>query len=141
MWYDEHDMGINIQQSMIDGIKNSKVVLVCLDQTYQTRANCLFELEEAFKAENDPSVDVTIVALVIDKDIFSWANDEIKNKCNLQYKMFLDISKVYEPDDGRWDKSSWEGNIEPTKEMKSELGAEVGKLVVRLRQLNCHPSS
>jgi hypothetical protein len=139
VWYDEHDMGVYLDQSMINGIRNSKIVLICLDEIYQTRQNCLFELDEAFKAQQDPDIDVKIVTLVLSKDVFIWASPEVQLKCDLSKTMFFDISKVYEPDHGRWNKSSWEGSDDPTMEMKAELGKEIGKLIVRLRQLNCYP--
>ena len=59
--------------------------------------------------------------------------------CDLSNKMYIDISKVYEPDDGRWDKSDWETLDQPSKAMKDELAGKVGHLIHRLKQLDCHP--
>ena len=46
VWYDQNDMGNNIPKSMSEGIRNSKIVLVCANSTYQGRPNCMFELRE-----------------------------------------------------------------------------------------------
>jgi hypothetical protein len=35
VWYDQADMGLDLTESMIRGVENSKVVLVCLNQFYQ----------------------------------------------------------------------------------------------------------
>ena len=53
-WFDEDDMGIHLDGSMVSGIDNARVVLVCLTQKYcdrigdatsdmSTRSNCLKE--------------------------------------------------------------------------------------------------
>ncbi len=47
VWYDENDLGYDLKKSMKDGIEKSTVVLVCLNQTYENRENCMFELKHA----------------------------------------------------------------------------------------------
>ena len=44
VWYDQNDMGYNLQESMRSGIANSTVVIACIDKVYQERPNCLFEI-------------------------------------------------------------------------------------------------
>lgn len=140
VFYDEHDMGANIQQSMYNGVRKSSVVLICLNKDYQNRPNCMFELNEAYAASQDPSLNVKIVLLVLEKDVFTWATPDVKTKCNLQYNMFVDISGVYEPSHGRWNKDSWGPVDSPTPEMTKALAAEMGKLVKRIKQDDCYPS-
>lgn len=49
IWFDENEMGYNLDNSMKEGIDNSTVVLVCLDKKYEDSKNCMFELSEAKK--------------------------------------------------------------------------------------------
>jgi hypothetical protein len=39
VWYDQNDMGLEIKDSMITGIKNSRIVIACVDSRYQEREN------------------------------------------------------------------------------------------------------
>ena len=49
VWYDKANMGHDMDQSMVDGIKNSKIVIACTSSKYQERPNCMFELRENAK--------------------------------------------------------------------------------------------
>ena len=75
VWYDLNDMGYDLQKSMREGIANSKAVLACINEVYQGRVNCMFELEEAakFKAAGTKP----LIALFIQSEPFSWASAEV----------------------------------------------------------------
>jgi serine/threonine protein kinase len=89
VWYDQNDMGSDLQHSMRSGIENSKVVIACLNSKYQSRENCLFELRYAAGlAPVKP-----IVTLVIEENPFSWASPEILEICQLKQKLFVDLSR------------------------------------------------
>jgi hypothetical protein len=88
VWYDQLDMRHDLDGSMKCGIQNSNVVLVCLNKAYQERVNCMKELRWA------ASFGKEMVVLVIEKDVFTWANDEVKGLCKLSTKMFVDISDL-----------------------------------------------
>jgi serine/threonine protein kinase len=47
VWYDMQEMGYNLKESMHRGIVNSCVVVACINQTYQSRPACMFEIEDA----------------------------------------------------------------------------------------------
>ena len=47
MWYDQVEMGWNLEKSMNDGVKRSSVMLACVDKGYQDRPNCMLELRAA----------------------------------------------------------------------------------------------
>jgi serine/threonine protein kinase len=49
VWYDMTDMGHDLKESMIQGIENSKVILVCLNRHYATRDHCLLNYEKPRK--------------------------------------------------------------------------------------------
>ena len=88
VWFDQNEMGYDLQHSMRAGIANSKVVVVCASKEYQKRPNCMFELDEARRAGK------LVVVLVIDENIFNWANVEMKTKCELSTKMFVGDENV-----------------------------------------------
>ena len=85
VWYDQNDMGFNIDSSMRDGVLQSKVFLCCFNRTYETRPNCLFELEQCTRRQPDKPV----VALVMD-DMFDRSNPwNVKQECKTMLKMGL----------------------------------------------------
>jgi serine/threonine protein kinase len=77
VWYDQNDMGHNMEESMRQGIERSTVVVACVSRHYQTRPNCMFELKEATIC-NKP-----ILLLSLESDLMSWASDELKQLCQL----------------------------------------------------------
>lgn len=90
VWYDESYMGYDLQKSMREGIANSDVVVACISTTYQDSKNCMFELNETLHMTPTKSV----IALVTEPMPFNWANDELKTKCQLSTKMFVDLSEL-----------------------------------------------
>ena len=48
-----HAVRFDLLGSMRKGIASSKIVLACLNETYQTRENCMFELREAHQRHPD----------------------------------------------------------------------------------------
>ena len=90
MWYDQAEMGWDLTKSMNDGVKHSKVMLACVDKGYQDRPNCMLELRAAkvvVLTEGNPISWGSVVG---------WANDEMKDLCDFQKKMFVDLSKLAE---------------------------------------------
>lgn len=85
---------------MSQGLANSSVMLLCADDLYQTKPNCLFELREAYRMGK------IILLVTLKEDVFSWASPEMKDKCNIIGKMFVDISAVAQLDWGRDDGKS-----------------------------------
>ena len=99
MWYDQAEMGWDLTKSMNDGVKRSKVMLACVDKGYQDRPNCMIELRAA-KALVDPVKPVVVVLTegnpISWGSVVGWANDEMKDLCDFQKKMFVDLSKLAE---------------------------------------------
>ena len=98
MWYDQAEMGWDLTKSMNDGVKRSKVMLACVDKGYQDRPNCMLELRAA-KALVDPVKPVVVVLTEGNPTswgttVVGWANDEMKDLCDFQKKMFVDLSKL-----------------------------------------------
>ena len=116
VWLDQNEMGYDLQNSMRAGIANSKAVVVCASREYQSRPNCLFELEEAKKMGK------LVIILVIDENIFSWASDDFKAKCDIKTKKFVgdeNVNGVYSgvsslTTAAAWDEEETSGG--PTKE-------------------------
>lgn len=88
VWYDQHEMGHDLKKSMVNGIKNCKVFLACVNSAYQSRENCMFELEEA------KSIPGKIVVTVITEDEpLSWADERMTELCDFQSQMCVNISQ------------------------------------------------
>jgi hypothetical protein len=120
VWYDQLDMGHDLDGSMKGGISNSNIVLVCLNKSYQERPNCMKELRWAVSFAKE------IVVLVIEKDVFSWANEEVKCLCKLSTKMFVDISDL--------STLSWEGGDVPLAKLAQSLSPLV-KILEELKHI------
>jgi hypothetical protein len=88
VWYDMNNMGHDLILSMVNGIKNSKIFICCLNQLYQTRENCLFELRKAVE------INKTILTISLDSDLFVWSTPEVKDLCQISTKLFIDISNI-----------------------------------------------
>jgi serine/threonine protein kinase len=131
VWYDQKDMGHDLQQSMKTGILTSDIFLVCLDKLYQTRENCLFELRWA--AENKKERIVVIVLEAFPPEDY-WVNEEVKELCQLNHHMYIDLSELR-----HW---SWKGeDVEKLNENKKILKEKLEPLIQLFMGLNCHPSS
>jgi serine/threonine protein kinase len=107
VWYDMNDMGYDLQASMKRGIANSSVVLICANSFYQSRTNCMFELNEAHATGK------RILTLVVEENPFDWANEDILNKCQLKAAPFADIGHIA--------KLEWDADDGPTDEMITQL--------------------
>lgn len=119
------EMGHDLQESMKKGIANSKVVVVCINKTYQDRPNCMYELEEAHKNAS------TIVPIILDSKPTIWANDRVQDICNFSECPYCDLSELARLD--------WSADDGPTDEMLNKLKLKVELLRVLLEQHNCHP--
>ena len=130
VWYDENEMGWDLKKSMQEGITNSKVVLVCLNQAYEASKNCMHELIESSK------IDKTIFTLATEAEPLTWAGKntkygDVKALCQLESYMFIDIGKICEH-------PSWNSPPVDTT-LLCELKNEVDKLVKYFKGVNCRP--
>jgi hypothetical protein len=126
VWYDQNEMGYNLDHSMLTGIRNSKIVVVCLSRIYQERANCLKELEWAAK-EGKP-----VVILLLESGIQSWISEPVLKACSLS-NMYVDLSESFT----RW-------SVSPESELIAweitKLRADLAKVFPLLFELGCSPS-
>ena len=124
--YDQNEMGLDLKKSMADGIINSKVFLACVNSSYQTRANCMFELREAKAAKKE------IIALPIESNPLSWCNAELNKICAFADRMYVDL--------GGLASMEWEREEGPSVEMLSQLHAAIRPLISLLNRVGCSPS-
>ena len=140
VWYDENDMGYDLQASMQDGIRKCKVFLCCLNSTYESRDNCMFELRETRRLHPDKPV----VTLLLQnpfgdpsKDPGAWdAKQETRDLLNFKGAMFCDLSKSVAVNE-RFKPSHADG---PTPELLKELAVALAPLVKILKSVNCTPT-
>lgn len=92
-----HLSGYDLQLSMSEGLEKSSVVLVCADDLYQNKPNCMYELREAYRMGK------MILLVTLKGDVFTWASPEMKEKCDIANKMFVDMGDVAQQDWGRDD--------------------------------------
>jgi len=130
VWYDQNDMGYDLSASMREGILQSKVVLACVDSCYQSRPNCMFELNYA-KDLTDPSKPV--VTVLTEGNVFEWGNKELLRLCEVSTKMYVDLGDVAA-------QAGWSSAQGPTHEMIKELITATEPLIKILHNLNCRPS-
>jgi hypothetical protein len=132
VWYDLNEMGYDFKKSMQDGIANSRVVLVCLNQHYLTRSNCIFELKEASKQNK-----VIIPLILEDKFLLNLADvsgDPI-SILDFSNKMFVDIGGYAE-----------KFKVGEAERVFTDVSDDVGfkskiELLLRLlKNVNCCPS-
>ena len=127
VWYDVNEMGYDLQKSMRDGITNSRVVLVCASQTYQTRENCMFELQEAVSSEKQ------LLTVILDQNPFNWASRELTDLCQLKSKLFISIAEFENED--------WTSDDSPSPELLQRLRLALEPLVkVLINDFSCKPS-
>lgn len=129
VWYDQHEMGHDLQRSMREGIARSKVLLACINSIYQSRPNCMFELQEA-KSMTPAKV---IVALSTEAEPLTWASTKLVDLCDLQRNMFVDIGAVAKEWDGV-------GDSGPSTEMIKKLRLALEPLVKVLSTVGCAPA-
>ena len=142
VWYDKHNMGYDLIESMIVGIKKSYLTIACVDPLYQTRPNCLFELDNVVKW-NKPVITVLIVS-----NAATWVQDtatlvdgttraglkDLHNK-SARAGTCVDLGVLaalpgWEEDGG--------GNT--TEDMIRQLEAAAAPLLQMLEKLGCKPS-
>jgi serine/threonine protein kinase len=96
VWYDEKEMGFDLDSSMREGIEKSEVVLCCANSLYQSRSNCMFEVEQAVAKKK------TVVAVLLENPFQnnSWAttrgpvpvDSKLSDALAFKKKLFVDIS-------------------------------------------------
>jgi hypothetical protein len=129
VWYDQNEMGLNLQASMVQGIGNSKVVIVCADSTYQSRPHCLFELSEARKLPDKPTI-----TLVIEPDPLSWATEAMTDLCRFETQQFVDISELRSLHSRSGDDAMLNSKFQ------TDLKQAMDPLIRLLRSVDCLPS-
>ena len=131
VWYDQNNMSHDLATSMQKGIDASKLTLVCVDEGYQTSANCMYELKHARKIDEPLHAPKPTLTLVIEENPFSWMNPELQDLCELKNKLFVDMS-VLAADVG------WQDA--PSESLLLELRKASEALIKLLGELNCLPS-
>jgi len=132
VWYDQFNMGHDLRESMENGIARSHLVLFCINSAYQDSKNCMFELTTA--TEKFP--DKKRITLVLESNVFSWANEQLSSLCEIQSKLWFDLSTALEA--GNWESQ----DTAPTDEMHQKLVDVIKPLILALRSEEfCCPRS
>jgi DnaJ-class molecular chaperone/serine/threonine protein kinase len=125
VWYDMNEMGHDLCESMIKGITNSKVVLVCLNSLYMNRENCLFELNEA-KRQNK-----VILTLIIESGV-QYLQHEVTELCQLKRKFWIDVGAIAVLQD-------WYNGKPIRSTLLTELNHNMEPLFHLLKKVSCLP--
>ena len=136
VWYDENEMGWNLDKSMRDGVGQSKVFLCCFNSTYETRANCLLELKECVKVYPDKPVITLMMEDPWDKSTTWKVKQEFKDMLDFNKKMFCPIHEV--ASNMAWGNPSTKDCI-PDALMK-EMAKALQPMVKILADVKCLPS-
>ena len=135
-------MDWDVDRTMKECVKMSKVVLACISADYEKSKNSMLELSHAFSTSETP-----IVILSTDLNPFAWAGTnttygDLKQMCGIngQGKLFIDIGRISAYPD--WLLPNGDANPNPPQHYLDELHASLFELVKLLQgpQLNCHPS-
>ena len=102
------------------------------------------------KHARDAAVNKPVLTIFIVEKPFDWANDEIKDLCQITSKKFVDIGAfAKDPCSGTRGALStlfsssvdpWEAKDGPTVEMINQLGKELEPVLTLLGELHCRPS-
>ena len=63
---------------------------------------------------------------------FHWANDEMKELCELSSKMYVNLGQLAQ--------ANWEADEGPTPAMLADLSTQLGEVVRLLELLGCRPA-
>ena len=93
-WFDEHNMGANLTESMIKGIDGSKCIIVFITERYGQRlqdmnTNCSKEFRYAIDKKD---VNTEIIPVVLDEHMTDQENWEGHLKFHLGPLLFIDMS-------------------------------------------------
>lgn len=136
VWYDQNEMGYDLQASMREGIAKSTIVLVCVNSTYQSRQNCMFELKETARLHPNKK----IVSLILESRT-TWAPSmEMDSILKFNNHMYCDISGVAA--DPLW---KMRDHLTPDlqiqfKKLIGDLALATQPLVNILNNVQCMPS-
>ena len=133
VWYDQVDMGHNISLSMLDGIKNSAVVLACVDEAYQSRLNCMYELK------NTRDMSKPLITVLTQSNVSVWGSIELKSICQVGTATIIDLASLATKDgwtrpDGAPD--DWK----VSDALLDELKMEAEPIIRLLEAKGCKPS-
>lgn len=131
VWYDLDDMPHHLTDGMSAGINRSQLLVACINQVYQDRVNCQFELQEATRFGK------TIITVVLEENPVHWANDIIRTYCNIANLRYIDISEV--ASQACWEEAFVNHTDPPTDQMNI-LSSKADELIRLLGTLNCHPT-
>lgn len=130
VWYDQNQMGNNLQESMKEGIQNSAVVIACVNSIYEKSINCKYELEVAVQL-NKP-----IITIMLENPWGSWSmSDDVKKAIgfpNMKYCELWDIAS-----DDHWKPYFPE---EPDQQLLGQVRDKLQAIVPILNDTNCKPS-
>jgi hypothetical protein len=140
VWFDLENMGHDLNKSMIDGVKNSKVFLACLSRSYFKSKNCKKELKAAVKNHK------IIICLIVDEFDPSKPIDWIPKKYLIKYHIrnyiYLNLSEIkrnYQWELHRLDNSSNFMKTDEEKKKQLALWDEIKKLFRFLRDYGIYP--
>jgi hypothetical protein len=139
VWYDQVNMGLQLRQSMRDGIARSKVFVAGINALYQSRANCKFEFLEAANTGKP------MLAIVLEDigDLWGQPNkpwklsQELKDAFAFKTTMYHDISKI--ASDPIWEECD-DKNEDPPSDKLEELNKSLETFVSLLVKGNFLPS-
>lgn len=132
VWLDDTDMKNQMDASMVSGVHNSTVFVSCCNSVYQTRPNCIFELQEAMKARKP------IIPLVTEDDPISWANTDMVSVVDFRTQMYC---LLYDTSDVQISSyPEWCTDDGPSDAKLTSLRAKVCDLIAMLLNEGCHPS-
>jgi hypothetical protein len=142
VWYDENEMGWNLEESMRNGIAQSNVFLCCVNSKYQKRPNCMFELNETANRFSDKK----IISLLLDPlknnggGSFEWTpanasveavHREIASILNFDRRMYCDLSKT--SGNPLWNPNNYNGSNQD--DLPPELSKELLDLLAPLLKI------
>ena len=125
VWYDVLEMKWDLDKSMNEGVKNSSVVMACVNGDYQRSVNCMKELQMADAIDNPKK---PVVSLVTERGPKDWASDELRSLCSFETNMYCDISDVAQAGSTAWENpsadmlSDLQESMQPMLRILDELG-------------------
>ena len=127
--FDESDKGFTSQEAQENGIRNSAVVVVCVDETYQKSADCMKELKDAVEGHRKP-----IITLYTQSHQEKWASPELSRLRSIPVKKYVvDVSVATETVDNDGHAADWE---DPSDSMLTKLQEELQPLFRVLKDMH-----
>ena len=162
VWFDENDMKLKLDDSMKEGIANSKFFLACVSRSYENSVNCQFELNHihshypekpiiALMLEKfdryDPNTIAVAVAVAVtasspaDSASSRWKMGKVMDGIlQPRTKLYCSISDIVERWPAEETVAGQKQRPSPSNEMLQELNFVLQQLSKILETNGCHPS-